>query len=544
MILRRCWLVLRALAVPLLMLGLAYLLLREPLISWLQGDELYDQEALTEWVREARIYQTALPELADNYLHARDHYLGLKAKSESADPKVHPSPSDLDLARQQMETAREQIKVHVQVMCDAVTKVYPGRLPLFAVPYSLTIRFDDALGEKPLVWDSGKPRQLKQYRELPPVQIHPRGVWVQMQYQVHVYARRQLSERQAMTRWRWLGGLGLLLLSVASVWFFLGLRRQRYRELRRLQAEQQAGAAERLHLQEALKRQEAEQKQQDAERTALELRSQLFANIGIMAGSYAHNIKNLLVRPNDLLGRCLEDDGLSPQQGQMLHEVRDTLGTVTERLQQILQTVRRDPSRSERERLDLNALTREMHQMWHEMAASKWKMDLYLDLAVAGEPLWIEGDHSHLQQALENLLFNARDATFEKRNYLRDQARKATDKNAPPPDGDGSPQRRQALIAAASWKGEVYLRTRREGDKAVLEIEDNGIGMTEEVRRRCKDTHFSTKRNNALFAGLSAGMGLGLSFVAVILEHHKATMEVISEPLRGAQFRVTFAAAP
>ena len=31
----------------------------------------------------------------------------------------------------------------------------------------------------------------------------------------------------------------------------------------------------------------------------------------------------------------------------MLHEVRQTLGTVTERLQQILRTVRRDPNRSE-----------------------------------------------------------------------------------------------------------------------------------------------------------------------------------------------------
>ena len=38
------------------------------------------------------------------------------------------------------------------------------------------------------------------------------------------------------------------------------------------------------------------------------------------------------------------------------------------------------------------------------------------------EPLWVNGDLSHLQQAVENLLFNARDATFEMRNYLRDEA--------------------------------------------------------------------------------------------------------------------------
>ena len=83
----------------------------------------------------------------------------------------------------------------------------------------------------------------------------------------------------------------------------------------------------------------------------------MFANIGIMAGSYAHNIKNLLVRPNDLLGRCLENPSLPDEQEQMLREVRQTLGTVTERLQQILQTVRRDPSQSEMVRLELNQVT-------------------------------------------------------------------------------------------------------------------------------------------------------------------------------------------
>src|SRR5262249_53890518 len=147
-------------------------------------------------------------------------------------------------------------------------------------------------------------------------------------------------------------------------------------------------------LAEEVKRQEAEKKQQEAEHTALELKSQLFANIGIMAGSYAHNIKNLLVRPNDLLGRCLEQDGLSPEQGQMLHEVRQTLGTVTERLQRILQTVRRDPSQSESVALDLNQLVREMQAAWCDVAADKWKMAIQLE--VAAEPLTVAGDPSHL----------------------------------------------------------------------------------------------------------------------------------------------------
>ena len=42
-------------------------------------------------------------------------------------------------------------------------------------------------------------------------------------------------------------------------------------------------------------------------------------------------------------------------------------------------------------------------------------------------------------------------------------------------------QRREALISAAAWRGSVILRTRRQGQQAILEVQDNGIGMTEDV---------------------------------------------------------------
>jgi signal transduction histidine kinase len=99
------------------------------------------------------------------------------------------------------------------------------------------------------------------------------------------------------------------------------------------------------------------------------------------------------------------------------------------------------------------------------------------------------------------------------------------------------------LLDAAAWKGIVVVRTQRIGKEIVAEVSDNGIGMTEEVRLRCTETHFSTKRDNALFEGYSAGMGLGLSFVTVVLEHHHARIEVDSAPHQGATFRLIFPAA-
>jgi signal transduction histidine kinase len=181
-------------------------------------------------------------------------------------------------------------------------------------------------------------------------------------------------------------------------------------------------------------------------------------------------------------------------------------------------------------RLDLNALVRDIHASWEALAREKWKLTLTLQLAP--EAVWIRGDLSHLQQAVENLLFNARDATFEMRTWLRDEARRDEDL--------GTEDRRQALIAAAGWKGQVILRTRAQKDGMVLEVEDNGIGMSEEVRRRCTQTHFSTKRNNAIYEGNTTGMGLGLSFVSVILEHHQAALDIESEPRAGTIFRVRF----
>jgi len=229
--------------------------------------------------------------------------------------------------------------------------------------------------------------------------------------------------------------------------------------------------------------------------------------------------------------------------------VRQTLGTVTERLQQILHTVRRDPSRSELTKMDLNALIRDMANTWEDLAREKWKLTLSIELAP--EPLWIDGDVSHLQQAIENLLFNARDATFEMRSHLREDARKKVGSGqwamaavegsvAGPKPASANETVRHDLIAAAGWKGGVVLRTRKQGEKAVLEVQDNGIGMTDEVRRRCIETHFSTKRNNAIYEGNTTGMGLGLSFVVVILGHHKAQLEIESQPLQGALFRVLF----
>ena len=516
----------RPLLVLATLLALAGTALYQPIRVWLLGERRYDAAAMREWVEEARVFRDTLPEMARTYLRALD-------LAGEVDPNRDP----------ELLLEAGAIEENLRSLGDPLSKMYPGQLPLFPIIYRMVLVFD-RVGKDPytIAWDSELPRYPTQFQTLTH-DFDPR-IHLTVQYQVHAYNRRQHDEQVAARRFRWIAMLAAGGVLLASFWIYFVQRKERERQTAEAGARNLLEAAKQRGLEEELRRREAEQKQEqtqrqlleqqlareEAERQAWELKSSLFANIGIMAGSYAHNIKNLLVRPNDLLHRCLESDGMSTDQSRMLEEVRHTLGTVTQRLQEILRTVSRDPSKSEPVRLDLNVVTAELGRSWHELARERWKVQLSVGLA--SEPLWIEIDVSQLQQALENLLFNARDAVAEMRGFR--QARVRQDREI------SAIGRRAGLISAAGWIGTVKIRTRRQERWAILEVQDDGVGMSDEVRQRCLEPHFSTKRNNALFEGNATGMGLGLSFVAAIIKLHGASLEVESQPLQGALFRIRF----
>lgn len=532
---RRLWRYGRALLAPVLIWVTLLTMLWQPVRDWLRSEEIYDVAALQEWLEEARNADATLGDLVEGYDKRARNYLKLRADREGRQER-DPTLAELT-ARERMVVKREEINQHLRALGEPATKMYPGQLPLFPLIYQMEVHFDGIpspevpggndvgpMPADPVVWDSGLDTRSGQCRrEVFPLRDTARVI---VSYQLRAWNKRQRDEQLKARRLWQLGLLAVAATGLSVAWLMLLGADEREHHRQRLLARERIDHAERELLEQRLATQAAEQK-------TLELKSHLYASIGIMAGSYAHNIKNLLVRPNDLLRRCLEAPGVSGEQERMLHEVQETLRLVTDRLQQILHTVRRDPSRSELKRLDLNAVVRGLGGTWGELAADRWQLDLRLEPA-AGE-LWVAADESHLHQAIENLLFNARDATFEMRNLQREDARHNGKLDAP--------ARRQALIAAASWRGRVTVRTRAAGGAAVLEVEDNGAGMTDEVKRRCTETHFSTKRDNALYEGNSTGMGLGLSFVAAILENHQARLEIDSTPRGGTTFRVVFPAA-
>lgn len=475
-------------------------------------DSLPGLIALMNWLEEVREAPNGLSALLNDY----------------ADVKQR-----LGLLEYHQKLEREKILEHLRSMGEPA-KMYSGQLPLFPNIYSVDIRFNKKLHLEPITWSSKIPSDETQRQELRH-KLSPNSS-VRLFYRLHAFSKQQRDKDEKARRASTLSIFVILVTGLASAWMVYQQRRDSEHEQEQARAQHQADQAE-------IRRQEAERKQEEAERDLLqerltaqmserqllEMKSQLYASIGIMAGSYAHNIKNLLVRPNDLLQRCLEAKELTEEQANRLQEVRATLRTVTERLQLILRTVRRDPSQSELEEMDLGEILRDLDRTWKQMAWEKWKLSLSLELEEGA--LLVHADRSHLQQAIENLLFNARDATFDMRNHLREDARRQ--------NNNGNAQR-EAIIAAAAWKGEVQVRAWNEPAGVVFEVQDNGVGMDEEVRAHCTETHFSTKRNDATYEGHGAGMGLGLSFVTVILEHHSAELEIDSEPLKGTTFRIRF----
>ncbi len=80
---------------------------------------------------------------------------------------------------------------------------------------------------------------------------------------------------------------------------------------------------------------------------------------------------------------------------------------------------------------------------------------------------------------------------------------------------------------------EFTLKLSRNQSRAVIYIEDNGPGIPENVRKRIFEPFFTTKG-----VGVGTGLGLSVSYF-IITNHHKGSLEVESEPGKGAAFIIT-----
>jgi signal transduction histidine kinase len=78
-------------------------------------------------------------------------------------------------------------------------------------------------------------------------------------------------------------------------------------------------------------------------------------------------------------------------------------------------------------------------------------------------------------------------------------------------------------IDAMSGKGQLRVRTYREDSCVVVEIGDNGPGISSQVKPHIFEPFFTTK-------GVGEGTGLGLDTVQRIVKKHRGTIQVDSKP--------------
>ena len=84
-------------------------------------------------------------------------------------------------------------------------------------------------------------------------------------------------------------------------------------------------------------------------------------------------------------------------------------------------------------------------------------------------------------------------------------------------------------IQAMDSGGVLTIRSRLHGDAVEITIADTGAGISEENRKKLFSPFFTTKKN---------GTGLGLAITYRIIENHRGTIDVASEPGKGTTFTV------
>jgi signal transduction histidine kinase/ActR/RegA family two-component response regulator len=220
------------------------------------------------------------------------------------------------------------------------------------------------------------------------------------------------------------------------------------------------------------------------------------AELGQRLTAVAHELSNPLTSILGYAQRLAQRAGAS-NGSREARQIFQEAERASEILRQLLLAARE--SRPQRRRISLNGLvTRAVELHDTHLTTEKVRIELDLDPAL---PL-VHGDRGQLQQVLQNLIGNARQALVD--------------------------NHQQAAIRVS---------TRRvSGNRVLLEVADNGSGIPASIQNRIFDPFFTTKP-----AGV--GTGLGLSIVASIVREHGGEVRVSSMPGEGSVFSVELPAA-
>jgi signal transduction histidine kinase len=215
-------------------------------------------------------------------------------------------------------------------------------------------------------------------------------------------------------------------------------------------------------------------------------RAEHMATLGEMATGLAHEIRNPLAGIAgviEIIGRDLPST--SPARG-VVKDVRQEIARINHIVTDLLETARPHPPRVHRS--DLNTTIEHAVMLGRQQALAK-----SVEIALWKDPSLpeVEHDSDQIHQVLLNLLLNA--------------------------------------VQAIDQKGRITVTLERKGDTAVVEVADNGRGISPDHLPNIFRPFFTTKGN---------GTGLGLSLARRIVEDHQGRIDVTSTVGKGTTFRV------
>jgi PAS domain S-box-containing protein len=214
--------------------------------------------------------------------------------------------------------------------------------------------------------------------------------------------------------------------------------------------------------------------------------------IGLLAGGVAHDFNNLLTV---ILGFSDHAASALPPEHPAINDlasVKQAARSAAELTQKLLTFARRQVRQTAI--FDLGATLQHFVGLLARIVGE----DVAVTTDLPAEPLLIEGDPIQIEQILLNLCTNARQA-MPKGGKLRLAARRV------PGEALGQPA------------------------QCVLDVSDDGEGMTDEVRQRVFEPFFTSR---------PGGTGLGMSVVFGVVQDHHGSIDIESVPARGTRVRI------
>ena len=235
--------------------------------------------------------------------------------------------------------------------------------------------------------------------------------------------------------------------------------------------------------------------------------SRKMESIGTLAGGIAHDFNNILTAITGYAQMSLinlEDSTRIKHNVEQIQKAADRAANLTRQMlgfsrkQMVIPQI-----------IDINKLIAEMGKMLKRLV----REDINLKISLNKQVGTIYADSSQLEQVIMNLVVNAQDAFI---------------------DHAGQTEKSIKVSTSQVFLDEEYAAI-HEGSSTglhlLLQVEDNGCGMTKQVSNRIFEPFYTTK-------DVGKGTGMGLATVYGIVKQNQGSIYVYSEVGRGSTFKI------